>query len=78
MEIGDLGDKFNILTIEEIEIAELPDDFPGSIIYEFIEGYHPGSQWPGLAFQETGVICIHKGGNKSWILKLQEWDYTAG
>ena len=78
MKIGDLGGKFNILTFEEIEIVELPDDFPGSIISDFIERHRPGSQLPGLARQETGGIGIHNGGDKSWILKKQEWHYMAG
>ncbi|MFC2072884.1 hypothetical protein ACFLUU_09380 [Chloroflexota bacterium] len=37
MKIGNMGDKFDILIIDETEIIELPDDFPGSIISDFIE-----------------------------------------
>ena len=63
MKIGDFSSKFNmVLTFDEIEIEELPDDFYGSIISELIEKHQLGSQWLSLGCQETGGIVIPNGG----------------
>jgi hypothetical protein len=77
MKICDVGGEYKILS-EEIEITEVPDDSLWLYISEFIDRHQQGSQWPRLTCQETGGIGIRNGGNKSWIIKKQEWDYTAG